>query len=260
MSMPSIETDTIDDDMSITVHDLSDTTVATQTSTSWHSVMSDVHISNSRFVRSHSINTWVKMCSIEPDIRLTTAQEWKLRTCMRRLLSLCDLPLKISCLNTEQYVSTRMPKDVISLIDQKQQSLSIVNPSSINHSGSNQNQPYDDQLEQLGLYLHILPVGNSNNDLLEVKLFEYYSKKSSNSTIVHIPIVKSPRFVFHISLNVLILSVKGNDSLLELRFLTRDNEGIRGHYYQWNEMKNEHRKFSIHVEVDQNLLNELHTT
>jgi len=110
MSMPSIETDNtsstiIDDDMSIVVNDSSDTTVATQTSASWHSVVSDVQINNNLFHRSHSINTWLKICLIEPDIRLTTAQEWKLRTCMRRLLSLCNLPLKISCIKIEESIS-----------------------------------------------------------------------------------------------------------------------------------------------------------
>jgi len=109
MSVPSIETDNtsstiIDDDMSIVVHDSSDTTIATQTSTSWHSVVSDVQINNNLFHRSNSINTWLKICLIEPDIRLTTAQEWKLRTCMRRLLSLCNLPLKISCVKIEESI------------------------------------------------------------------------------------------------------------------------------------------------------------
>ena len=86
MSDPSIQTENmsstiIDDSMSVMMaHDLSDTTVTTQTSASWHSVVSDVHLNSNLFVRSYSINTWLKNCFIEPDIRLTTAQEWKLRT------------------------------------------------------------------------------------------------------------------------------------------------------------------------------------
>lgn len=115
MSVPSIDTDNTsstiieddddDDNMSIVVNDSSDTTVATQTSTSWHSVISNVQINNNLFLRSHSINTWLKICSIEPDIRLTTAQEWKLRTCIRRFISLCNHPLKISCIKIKESTS-----------------------------------------------------------------------------------------------------------------------------------------------------------
>jgi hypothetical protein len=124
MSVPSIETDNtsstiIDDDMSVMVHDSSDTTVATQTSSSsWHSIVSDIHITNNPFLRPHSINTWLKLCLIEPDIRLTTAQEWKLRTCMRRLLSLCNLPLKISCIRTKEFVLISNEHESIPFIDQ----------------------------------------------------------------------------------------------------------------------------------------------
>jgi len=123
MSVPSIETDNtsstiIDDDMSIVVSDSSDTTIATQTSTSWHSVVSDIQINNNLFVRSHSINTWLKICLIEPDIRLTTAQEWKFRTCMRRLLSLCNLPLKISCIKLKESVLISNENQSIPFIDQ----------------------------------------------------------------------------------------------------------------------------------------------
>jgi hypothetical protein len=123
MSAPSIETDNtsstiIDDDMSIVVSDSSDTTVATQTSTSWHSVVSDIQINNNLFVRSHSINTWLKICLIEPDIRLTTAQEWKFRTCMRRLISLCNLPLKISCIKLKESVLISNENQSIPFIDQ----------------------------------------------------------------------------------------------------------------------------------------------
>jgi hypothetical protein len=110
MSVLSIETDntsstTVDEDISIVVNDSSDTTVATQTSASWHSVVSDVQMNNNLFLRSNSINNWLKICLIEPDIRLTTAQEWKLRTCIRRLLSICNLPLKISFVQTEESIS-----------------------------------------------------------------------------------------------------------------------------------------------------------
>ena len=123
MSIPSIETDNesstiIEDSMSTMAQDLSDTTVATQTSTSWHSVLSEIHANNNLFIRSHVINTWLKVCFIEPDIRLTTAQEWKLRTCIRRFLSLCDLPLKISCLRTKQFLLNSNDNKTTSFINQ----------------------------------------------------------------------------------------------------------------------------------------------
>lgn len=107
MSVPSIDTlsTTIDDDISIVINESSDTTVATQTSTSWHSIISDEQLNQNLFIRSHSINIWLKKCAIEPDIRLTTAQEWKLRTCIRRLLSLSNLPLKISCIKINDSIS-----------------------------------------------------------------------------------------------------------------------------------------------------------
>ncbi|CAF1075264.1 unnamed protein product [Adineta ricciae] len=279
MSIPSTETDNIDDDddTTMTLHDLSDTTVATQTSSSWYSVISDINANTNRSVQAHSLNTWLKICLVEPDIRLTTAQEWKLRTCMRRLLSLCDLPLKISCVNAEEFVSISNRSSTIQVVDQvgldklegeknlvfifllfkEQQMLSIVNPSSISQSGSKQKQVYPDQLRQLGLYLHILPVINSATDVLEVKLFECYAK---TSPIIHISIIKQPRLVFHISLNVLILSLRSSNSLLELRFFTREHEAVRGYYYQWNEIKNEYKKLNINVEIDQSLMNDFHLT
>jgi hypothetical protein len=207
--------------MSIVIDDSSDTTVATQTSTSWHSVVSDIHINNNLSVRSHSINTWLKICFIEPDIRLTTAQEWKLRTCIRRLLSLCNLPLRISCIKTIESI------------------------------------PFIDH--QLGLYLHILSIADVKNGLLEVKLFEFYSEKSPTRTIIHIPFLKPPRLVFHISLNILQLNLRSTNSLLELRFCTRENELVRGSYYKWNEIKNEHTRFNVTVDVDQSLINEFNT-
>jgi hypothetical protein len=206
--------------MSGVVNDSSDTTVATQTSASWHSVVSDVQINNN-LLRLNSVNNWLKKCLIEPDIRLTTAQEWKLRTCIRRLLSICNLPLKITCVTTEE---------------------------------SN-----DQILEYLGLYLHILSLADANNCLLEVKLFEFYSEKSSNRTVIHIPLVKSPRLIFHISLNLLQLSLRSMNSLLELRFSTREHESIQGSYYQWNDIQNEHRKFHTTVTIDQSLIDQFNT-
>ena len=135
--------------------------------------------------------------------------------------------------------------------------MSIVNPSSINQSGSKQKQVYSDRLRLLGLYLHTVPVINPAMNLLEVKLFECYAK---TSPIIHISIVKQPKFVFHISLSVLMLSLRSSNSLLELRFFTREHEAVRGYYYQWNEIKNEYRKFSINVEIDQSLMNDFHLT
>jgi hypothetical protein len=114
-------------------------------------------------------------------------------------------------------------------------------------------------LEQLGLYLHILSLANANNGILEVKLFEFDSEKSSNRTIIPIPLVKSPRFLFHISLNLLQLSLRGMNSLLELRFSTREHEPIQGNYYKWNDSKNEHNKFNITVAIDQSLISQFNT-
>lgn len=92
---------TIDDDLSLMVHDSSETTVATQTSRSWHSVRSDLPLNSHLFIRSPMINHWLARCSIEPDVRLTTAQEWKLRTCLRRFLQLCNRPLRLIWVRTE---------------------------------------------------------------------------------------------------------------------------------------------------------------
>jgi hypothetical protein len=124
---------------------------------------------------------------------------------------------------------------------------------------SHHDQILDDQLTQLGLYLHILSIADANNGLLQVKLFEFYSKKSSNMTIIHIPLIKPAGFVFHITSNLLTLSLRSINSLLELRFSTRENEAVRGSYYKWNDIKNEHIRFNITVEVDQSLINEFHT-
>ncbi|CAF0951792.1 unnamed protein product [Rotaria sordida] len=264
MSIPSIETDDrsstiIDDNVSVMVHDLSDTTVTSHTSASWHSVVSDININNNLFVRSHLINTCLKNCFIEPDIRLTTAQEWKLRTCMRRLLSICNLPLKISCIIIKESSLISNENESIPFIDQEQQSLSMIDSSLtslITHPWLYQDETFHNQLEQLGLYLRILSITDINNGLLEVKLFEFYSKNLQNSTIIHIPLIKSPKFVFHISSSILKLNLRSNNTLLELQFSTRENESIRGNYYKWNEINNEHIKFNINVDIDHSLINQ----
>lgn len=108
MSIQTIESDNrsstiVDDSMSIMMRDLSDSTITSRTSSSWHSIESDIPSRNNiLFVRSQLINLCLKYCSIEPDIRLTTAQEWKLRTCIRHLLSLCNVPIKVTCTKTKQ--------------------------------------------------------------------------------------------------------------------------------------------------------------
>jgi hypothetical protein len=101
MSIPSSSTIStlIDDDLSMMVHDSSQTTLDTHTTTSWHSVVSDVPLNNHLFIRSPAINIWLAHCLIEPDIRLTNAQEWKLRTCLRRFLVLCNHPLRLVCVS-----------------------------------------------------------------------------------------------------------------------------------------------------------------
>jgi hypothetical protein len=138
------------------------------------------------------------------------------------------------------------------LLIKEEQSLAMLDPTLTNQAWL-----YQDQiLEQLGLYLHILSLVDANNNLLEVKLFEFYSQ---NRTIIHIPLVQSSRFVFHISLNLLQLSLRGTNSLLELRFSTREHEPIQGNYYKWNDTKNEHRKFNVTVAIDQSLINQFNT-
>ena len=214
-----------EDEMSIVVNESSSTTTTTGTSTSWHSVESDVQINHNLALRSSSIIPWLKICLIEPDIRLTTAQEWKLRTCIRRLLSLCNLPLKLSCIRIEQWFE--------------------------------QTATLDDRLEQLGLYLQILTNTDANNNLLAVKLVEFYAEKSPNKTIISIPLVKSPKFLFQIASAVLQLSLRCANSLLQLRFSTREPEPIRGDYYQWDEMTKEHRRFNVFAQIDRSLLNQL---
>lgn len=129
----------------------------------------------------------------------------------------------------------------------------------ISHACPHENDILYNYLEQLGLYLHILSIPNVNNSLLEVKLFEFYSNKSENKIITHIPLIKLPKFIFHISLNLLQLNLRSNNSLLELQFSTRENELIRGYYYKWNEIKNEYTKFNITVDVDQSLINQFNT-
>lgn len=223
MSIRSIVTDhtsstVTDDEMSIVVND-SSSTITTGTSTSWHSVESDVQINHNLALRSSSIIPWLKLCSIEPDIRLTTAQEWKLRTCIRRLLSLCNLPLRISCVRTES--------------------------STIS---------YDDRLEQLGLYLQILSISDTNNNLLAVKLVEFYA---ANKRVIAVPLLKSPKFLFQIASTILQLSVRCANSLLQLRFSTREQEPIQGDYYQWDEIAKEHRRFNIFAQIDGSLLHQL---
>jgi len=135
----------------------------------------------------------------------------------------------------------------------------MIDSTLISHPCLDQCQIFYDRLQQLGLYLHILSIADANNELLEVKLLEFYSEKSQKKPIIHIPLIKSPRLVFHISLNILQLSLRSANSLLELKFSTRENELVRGNYYKWNENKNEHIKFNIIVDVDQSLINQFNT-
>ncbi|CAF3385503.1 unnamed protein product [Rotaria socialis] len=265
MSDPSIQTENmsstiIDDHTSVMGHDLSDTTVTTRTSASWHSVVSDTHLNINLFVRSYSINTWLKNCFIEPDIRLTTAQEWKLRTCVRRLLSLSDIPLKISCIKKNELLTMSKENVSIPFMDQAQQSLSITDASSqilIIQPCDEQRQRINDQLHQLGLYFHILSTSDVNNRLLDVQLFEFYSKGLKNKTIIPILLIKPPKFVFHIPSNTFKISLRSCNSLLELQLSTRENEPIRGYYYRWNETNsNEQMKFQITLEIDHSLMNQ----
>ena len=88
-----------------------------------------------------------------------------------------------------------------------------------------------------------------------MKFFEFYSNKTQNTILL----IKSPKFVFHISSNILKLSLRSTNSLLELHFPTRENELIRGNYYKWNEINNEYIRFNITVDIDQSLINEFNT-
>lgn len=260
MSAPSITTDgsfsdMLDDDLNSTVYDLSETTIGTQTSASWHSVASDVRVGHTRSVRSHLINTWLNHCAVEPDIRLTTAQEWRLRTCLRRFLALCDLPLKLSCTQSNESdfipfidqvgVDKALPSLVL-FLPKKQQSSSVMQPSPINRSWSDQHQRFADRLQQLNLFLRVLPMADATGDLLEVHL----SEVDSALTVTPINLTKKPRLLFRILSSMLIFSLRGASSLLELRFPLRDNDGVHGRYHQWNEMANTQAKFSLTVEVD----------
>ena len=242
MSILSIDTDNtsstiIDDDLSMTISDSSNTT-----STSWHSINSDTQMNNNLVTQTHSIHIWLGLCSIEPDIRLTTAQEWKLRTCMRRLLSFCSVPLKISCLKIEQSIS------YTDQVDNNKRK------KNANSSHSFFSLIKDKQLDQLGLYLHPLNLIDANNNLLEVKLLEFYFNELKNAKhSIPIQLIKSPRFVFDIFLTTLQLNLRTNSSLLQIHFSTRVNAPIRGDYYQWNESKSQFRKYYVTPEIDHSL-------
>lgn len=122
------------------------------------------------------------------------------------------------------------------------------------HPRLHQGQKVYHNLEQLGLYLHIFSINDTNNKLIDPKLFEFYSNEIQNSTSVSIPLIKPPKILYHIPSNTLILSLRSSTSLLELHFLTRENESIRGYYYKWDENNNESIKFNITVEIDYNLI------
>lgn len=139
------------------------------------------------------------------------------------------------------------------LLNKGQQLLSKLDFSSttlITHPWLSQGQNRD-KLEQLGLYLRIMSMTTVNNTLLEAKLFEYFS-----NTIVHIPLVKQAKFVFHIALNILKLSLRSMNSLLELHISTRESEAIRGSYYKWND---EYCKFNATVGIDHSLIDQFNT-
>ena len=123
-------------------------------------------------------------------------------------------------------------------------------------SGLEQSHIVDDQLPQLRLHLHVL---STVNELLEAKLFEYNSKTLQNRSTIYIPLIKPPRFVFHLLSNILKLSLRTSNSLLQLQFSTRENEPVRGYYYKWNVVNNEYITFDITVDVDHSLINELTT-
>jgi hypothetical protein len=77
--------------------------------------------------------------------------------------------------------------------------------------------------------------------------------------INHIPLVKPTRFIFHISSNILKLTFRSANSLLELCFTTRENESVKGNYYKWDEIQNEYTRFNITVDIDQSLMKEFNT-
>lgn len=215
---------TIDDDLSLMVHDSSETTVATQTSRSWHSVRSDLPLNNHLFIRSPMINYWLTRCSIEPDIRLTTAQEWKLRTCLRRFILLCNHSLRFVWVKEKQ--SDRKEIFVfrfffISLTDLIQDF-----PHSI-----------DKEFAESGQFLSLIFNLSSSDDehpiSLDVNLMEF--NRNSTSKATSMSLIKPIRFVFHVVSNILKISLRTCQSLVEFGLLTRENEAIRGTFYKWNE-------------------------
>lgn len=116
-----------------------------------------------------------------------------------------------------------------------------------------------DQLHYLGLYLRTLSLTNITDDLLEIKLFEFYSIKSDNHISIHIPLIKLPKYIYYISTNCLQLNLRSINSLLQLQFTTRDNELIQGYYYKWNDIDNESHKFKATVDIDQNLIRQFNS-
>ena len=215
---------TIDDDLSLMVHDSSETTVATQTSRSWHSVRSDLPLNSHLFIRSPMINHWLARCSIEPDVRLTTAQEWKLRTCLRRFLQLCNRPLRLIWVRRRENVSI-----------------------SIRVTQDSPQTTLEKEFPESGQFLNIFFHLSSSTDEHPIALDVNLKTRATN-----IPLSKPIRFVFHVLSNLLKISLRTAESLVELSLLTRENEPIRGTFYRWNETEpNSSARQTFTIEIDE---------
>jgi hypothetical protein len=117
---------------------------------------------------------------------------------------------------------------------------------------------YDrEPLQYLALYLHLPAIINDCHALPDVNLVEFYSTLTSTCRIRHVTHSQSPRFVFHLLSNTLKLSLRSEQTLLELCFSTRDMETSRGIYYKWNAIDNIHQRYHFTIEIDRNLLQEL---
>ena len=90
-----------------------------------------------------------------------------------------------------------------------------------------------------------------------MKLIEFYEKDESITDQIPLTMIKEPKLHFDLSAHLLKLALRSHQTLLELCFSTRENQSIRGVYYKWNELENQHEQYDVTVQVDVSLLNDL---
>lgn len=98
------------------------------------------------------------------------------------------------------------------------------------------------------------PLANANHQSLEVTLLEFSSTTMGEQTVNPLILIRSPKLVFSVFSNLLKLSCRSTQALLELSLSTKDNEPIQGTYYTWNVMENTHQRLNLTLEIDQNLM------